>query len=122
MKVMITGGMGVMGAEASRRFVHEGHRPVIFARHRDEWLVFLNDPEVPATNNHAERMLRPAVITRKIGGCNKTLLGALVHSILASIMVTCHRRGKRFLDLARQLWQSSQPQAIPVDTLPQPTS
>src|SRR5262245_29652074 len=39
MKVLITGGMGVMGAEASRRFVQEGHRPVIFARHRDEWLI-----------------------------------------------------------------------------------
>src|SRR5215467_6398776 len=39
MKVLITGGMGVMGAETSRRFVQEGHRPVIFARHRDEWLI-----------------------------------------------------------------------------------
>src|SRR5262245_47208240 len=39
MKVLITGGMGVIGAETSRRFVKEGHRPVIFARHRDEWLV-----------------------------------------------------------------------------------
>ncbi len=39
MKVLITGGMGVMGAEASRRFVAEGHRPVIFARHRDERLI-----------------------------------------------------------------------------------
>jgi len=39
MKVLITGGMAVMGAETSRRFVTEGHRPVIYARHRDEWLV-----------------------------------------------------------------------------------
>jgi len=39
MKVLITGGMGVIGAEASRRFVREGHRPIIFARHRDEWLI-----------------------------------------------------------------------------------
>ncbi len=39
MRVMITGGMGVIGAEASRRFVREGHRPVIFARHRDERLL-----------------------------------------------------------------------------------
>jgi transposase len=84
------------------------------ANHRDEWLVFLREPEVPATNNHAERMLRPAVITRKIGGCNKTLLGALVHSILASIMVTCHQQGQKFLDLARRLWSSSEPQAIPL--------
>jgi UDP-glucose 4-epimerase len=39
MKVLITGGMGVMGAETSRRFVLEGHCPVIYARHRDEGLI-----------------------------------------------------------------------------------
>jgi UDP-glucose 4-epimerase len=39
MKVMITGGMGVIGAETSRRFVKEGHRPVVVARHRDDNLV-----------------------------------------------------------------------------------
>src|ERR1700741_1789143 len=39
MKVMITGGMGVIGAETSRKFVQEGHRPVVFARHRDDSLV-----------------------------------------------------------------------------------
>lgn len=39
MKVLITGGMGVIGAETSRKFVREGHRPVIFARHRDDRLV-----------------------------------------------------------------------------------
>jgi transposase len=86
--------------------------------HRGEWFVFLHDPEVPPTNNHAEQMLRPAVITRKVGGCNKTLLGSLVHSVLASLMVTCKRQGKRFLDLARQLWKQAQPQAIPLAGLP----
>jgi transposase len=86
--------------------------------HRGEWLTFLHDPEVPPTNNHAEQMLRPAVLTRKVGGCNKNLLSAMVHSILASIMVSCHRQGKRFLDLARQLWQNNQPQAIPLAILP----
>jgi transposase len=87
--------------------------------HRGEWLVFLHDAAVPPTNNHAEQMLRPAVITRKVGGCNKNLLGALVHSILASLMVSCHRQGKRFLDLARQLWQSNQPQAISLERVPE---
>jgi hypothetical protein len=80
--------------------------------HRGEWLVFLHEAEVPPTKNHAEQMLRPAVITRKVGGCNKALGGALVHGILASIMVSCPRQGKRFLGLARRLWQSSEPQAI----------
>src|SRR3989304_1598328 len=31
--------MGVIGAETSRKFVKEGLRPVIFARHRDESLI-----------------------------------------------------------------------------------
>jgi transposase len=83
--------------------------------HFDEWLVFLREPQVSATNNHAERMLRPAVITRKVGGCNKTLRGALVHSILASLMVTCQQQGRKFLELARRLWQQDDPQAIPLE-------
>jgi transposase len=82
-------------------------------------ITVLHEAEVPPTNNHAEQMLRPAVITRKVGGCNKNPLGALVHSILASLMVSCHRQGKRFLDLTRQFWQSNQPQAISLETLPE---
>jgi UDP-glucose 4-epimerase len=39
MKVLVTGGMGVIGSETSRRFVQEGHRPIVFARHRDESLI-----------------------------------------------------------------------------------
>ena len=39
MRVLITGGMGVIGAETSRKFVREGHRPVVFARHRDDTLI-----------------------------------------------------------------------------------
>jgi transposase len=91
------------------------------ASHRGEWLIFLHDAEVPPTNNHAEQMLRPAVITRKVGGCNKTLMGALVHGILASLMVTCKRQGRRFLDLAKRLWQSEEKQAIPLNMLPDHT-
>jgi nucleoside-diphosphate-sugar epimerase len=40
MKVLITGGMGVMGAETSRKFVREGHRPAVLARHREDRLIF----------------------------------------------------------------------------------
>jgi transposase len=85
-------------------------------KHRGEWFVFLHEPAVPPTNNHAERMLRPAVISRKIGGCNQTLAGALVHSILASLMATCHQQGQKFLDLARKLWHAGQPCAVRILT------
>jgi transposase len=88
------------------------------ANHRGEWLVFLEDPAVPPTNNHAEQMLRGAVITRKVGGCNKTLWGALVHGILASVMASCVQQGKRFLDLALRLWHATEAQAIPLEVLP----
>lgn len=88
------------------------------ALHRAEWLVFLHDAEVPPTNNHAERMLRPAVITRKVGGCNKTLKGAAVHGVLASLIATCRQQGGRFLDLCKKLWIGDGPQAIPMNALP----
>lgn len=87
-------------------------------RHRGEWLPFLHHPEVPPTNNHAEQMLRPAVISRKVGGCNKTLWGALVHGVLSSLMVSCVQQGKRFLDLAWQLWHGGGRQGIVLATLP----
>jgi NADP-dependent 3-hydroxy acid dehydrogenase YdfG len=39
MKVLITGGMGVIGAMTTRKFVKEGHRPVVMARHMDKNLI-----------------------------------------------------------------------------------
>ncbi|HEY2533070.1 MAG TPA: NAD(P)-dependent oxidoreductase [Xanthobacteraceae bacterium] len=39
MRVLITGGMGVIGAETSREFVREGHRPIVYARRRDDSLI-----------------------------------------------------------------------------------
>lgn len=66
------------------------------------------------------KMLRPAVITRKVGGCNKSLWGGLVPSVLASIMVTCQQQGQTFLELARRLWQGGEPQAVPLVPAPEP--
>jgi transposase len=109
------GRLSVLSADLQRLVKH-------VANHHDQWLLFLHDSEVPPTNNHAERMLRPAVITRKVGGCNKTLLGALVHSILASLMVTCKQQILKFLDLARQLWRTEPPQAIPLIPLNNPAT
>ena len=39
MMSLTSGGMGVIGAETTRKFVKEGHKPVVFARHRDDSLV-----------------------------------------------------------------------------------
>ncbi len=67
-------------------------------KHRAHLLRFLYVEGLDATNNQAERMLRPAVITRKTGGCNRTEGGAETHSILASVLVTCRQQGFSLLD------------------------
>jgi transposase len=67
-------------------------------KHREHLLRFLYVDDLAATNNHAERMLRPAVITRKTGGCNRTDGGAETHSILASVLTTCRQQGFSILE------------------------
>lgn len=54
---------------------------------------YLEDPRIEATNNRAERDLRPAVVVRKIGRCNKTDAGAEAHAAISSIVATLRKRG-----------------------------
>jgi hypothetical protein len=67
-------------------------------KHREHLLRFLYIDELDATNNLAERQLRPAVITRKTTGCNRTDEGAENHAILSSVLTTCHQRNVPILD------------------------
>ncbi len=67
-------------------------------KHREHLLRFLYVDGLAATNNQAERMLRPAVITRKTGGCNRTAGDAQPHSILASVLTTCRQQGFSILE------------------------
>jgi hypothetical protein len=62
-------------------------------KHLSELFTFVRCPGVEATNNRAERALRPAVIVRKTGGCNRTECGAKTHAILASLLVTAKQQG-----------------------------
>ena len=62
-------------------------------KHREHLLRFLDHDGVDATNNLAEREIRPAVIARKLSAGNRTEAGAETHAVLASLLRTCHRRG-----------------------------
>jgi len=55
---------------------------------------FLHCPGLHATNNVAERALRPAVCARKTWGGNRTDAGARAQQILASILRTCRQQQK----------------------------
>ena len=63
-------------------------------KQREHLLTFLDREGVEPTNNRAERALRPAVIVRKTGGCNRVPRGARTHAVLASILATAKQQGK----------------------------
>ena len=55
---------------------------------RGELLRFLEEPLVEPTNNRVERMLRPAVIARKVSQCSKTWSGAEAFAAFTSVIQT----------------------------------
>ena len=62
------------------------------AKQRDHLPAFLDDPAADATNNLAERQLRPAVIARKLSCGHKTPRGSAAWQTLASFAATCTQR------------------------------
>jgi len=86
--------------DATRKFSDPDNRRFAkrLRKQRRHLFTFLTHDGVEATNNRAERGIRPAVIARKIGGCNKTHRGAETHAILSSILVTAKQQGHNTLD------------------------
>ena len=71
-------------------------------KQRDHLFTFLDHDGVNATNNLAERQLRPAVIARKISCGNKTPKGARTWQILTPLAATCAQRATSFIaEIAR---------------------
>lgn len=81
-----------------------------FVKQRDHLFEFLDHDGVDATNNLAERQLRPAVIARKVSCGNRTANGARTWEALASLSATCAQRGHPFLDFIASI--------IPLQALP----
>lgn len=80
--------------------------------HRNQLFPCLYDPSVPPTNNLAEQQLRGAVVTRKIGGCNRTDEHARSHAVIASVAQTAHRNGVTLADFVRD-WMRVRPPGRP---------
>ena len=58
----------------------------------DAVIAFVKNPELPPTNNEAERALRHAVIARHIGFGTRTSEGSFAYSSLLSVIATCRLR------------------------------
>jgi len=70
-------------------------------KQRDHLFTFLKHQEVDATNNLAERQLRPAVIARKLSCGNKTDKGARTWQTLTSIAVSAAQTHASFSEIIR---------------------
>ena len=64
-------------------------------RHHDRGnlLRFLEDPRLEPTNNRAERVLRPAVIARKVSQCSKNTSGAQAFAACKRVVQTLAKHG-----------------------------
>ncbi len=63
-------------------------------KYYEEILTFLDVPGLPQDNNHAERMIRPNVIFRKISFQNMSRKGADAHEVLMSLLQTLRLQDK----------------------------
>ena len=63
----------------------------------EQWLTFLEDPTIPATNHRAEQALQVPIVNRKVWGGNRTQAGAQAQSVLQSVLATCKQQAVSFL-------------------------
>ena len=87
-------------------------------KYENEFLLYLDDPDIPRTNNFAEGLLRFAVILRKVGCCNRTERGARTFETLGSLLATFRRRGLGFIDWVVDFMTGAGPKYVPPDLLP----
>ena len=76
-------------------------------KYHDRLTTFLHDPQVDATNNAAERALRPAVVMRKITGGSRSESGAQAWAVLASIMRTAQQQGRDVVATIKELLRAA---------------
>ena len=109
---------GKLEAALDRRLAQEATHPEaakllkLLTKQRSHLLTCLYVDEVDATNNIAERAIRPAVIVRKISAGNRSNQGADTHAILASIIQTCRQQERDFLNVATELLRNPRPHAL----------
>jgi len=73
------------------------------SKHSHQLFTFLEEMNVDSDNNRAERAIRPAVVTRKISGGNRSAFGASALSIITSIIQTCKQQDKDFVEVGMEI-------------------
>jgi hypothetical protein len=71
--------------------------------YEDAFINFIHYPDADYHNNHAEQTLRFAVIFRKLSFGNRTIEGATLFGLLASVFATCRRHHVDIMALTTSL-------------------
>ena len=79
---------------------------------------FLDYEGLDATNNLAEREIRPAVIAPKLSAGNRTEAGAETHAVVASFPRTCRRHRRDNLQVLGELIRRGPEHVINLKSLP----
>jgi len=87
----------------------------------DTFWVVLDHPELPLTNNEAERALRHWVIARRIGMGTRTAQGTRAFALLASVIETCRKRGASPWTYIAEVVRQRR-RGLPAPPLPMPAS
>lgn len=69
---------------------------------RDDVLRFLHDPDVPFTNNQAERDIRMMKLRQKISGGFRSHAGAEIFAVIRSVISTARKQGWDLITALRQ--------------------
>jgi len=72
-------------------------------KHSHQLFTFLEQMDVESNNNSAERAIRPAVVTRKISGGNRSSAGTEALSIITSIIQTCKQQRKDLVEVGMEI-------------------
>jgi transposase len=70
--------------------------------HGEQWLLFLLDPTIPATNHRAEQALKTPIVNRKVFGGNQEPSGARAQETTSSVLQTCKNRLINFVSFVSQ--------------------
>lgn len=94
-------------------------------KHSHQLFTFLQEMDVDSNNNRAERAIRPAVVTRKISGGNRSPVGASALSIITSIIQTCKQQRRDFVEVGMEIirrYHANLPTGVLIaNTTPVPT-
>jgi transposase len=72
-----------------------------------ELFTFLDHPQVPSDNSGCERDIRSVAATRADGGVNRTAWGATAFANIKTVIRTCQKQRRGFLEYALSLVQAT---------------